>query len=98
MDACKGYLANALSAQGLGISSNSAQSDAILEIKLDVTPGKLRSSINWSAVLFDHHGMRLYSSYGEESGWTAQAACKDLADDLGEDIKDDIRNARILGF
>lgn len=95
---CKAAIANAIAAQKLGVASVPVQADAILLVKLDVQGGSLRSQIRWGAILEDHDGKRLYSTFGEESSWTADAACEDFAADLAEDLKDDIRNARLMGY
>lgn len=98
IEGCKAIFANALVDHGIGVTNSAAQANADLKIKLDVHAGAMRTSLKWGAIVEDSNGNRLYSAFGEESSWTAKAACKDLADDVAEDLQDDIRSARVKNF
>lgn len=95
---CEDELRAALKKAGIELADSADGADAIYKVKMASTAAGLRKKIDWGVALETHAGERFFADQGTESGWSKSHACGDLAPDLADQLKEQIRVARAVRF
>ena len=98
IEGCQAEIAKELVDHKITLVDDPALAQGQYKVRLAANKEGLRTQLNWAAALFDMKGEKLFVSDGQESGWSAEGACKDLAEDLAEDLIKALRKASVLKF
>ena len=74
------------------------QADAVLKVDIKYRLKAPRHYLDWTMSFTLGSGQQALAESGEESGWSALGACSDLAEDIMEDLRDELSRARLDQF
>lgn len=96
VEGCKPQLMAALHKNLINITLDRSRADAIYHVKIELRNASgLRKQVFWSADLYSRDKKLLFSAEGEEGGWTMRKACQSAAEDIADALGDEVRDARV---
>lgn len=96
LGSCQDRLVEALSDEMVHTTLDRGFADAVYVIRIKILDDSgMRKTLQWQSAVHTPDERVLFQDGDEESGWSLGAACEDAADDIAENLADEIRQARV---